>query len=359
MKYEFLFFIIHHSYFIFAMTAFILVGATATGKTAVCQHIAERTGAAIISCDAMLVYKGMDIGTAKPTRDEQRRVRYLGIDLFTPAETSNAALWLAGVKRQLAELPADTPLIVTGGTGLYLRALLTPFNAPPPSPESRARWQNLFDTDGLPALQNALRERLAPDIFNAIPDPKNPRRLMRLLERLDAGEDITPKPRPPLPPILTLTMPRELLHQRIADRVRAMIADGLIDEVRTLRKEYPVWSQTALGAIGYLDTLAYLNMNADETVERVLALYRQHDISFSKRLIRQIHAETEHLNLITAIQGITTSTRQYAKRQIAWFKHQIHPVWLETHPNEPLPQLADRVTAAWQQIGPTPIAVEK
>ena len=304
------------------MNALVLAGATATGKTAVCQLLAERMGAAILSFDAMLVYKGMDIGTAKPTPEERRRVPYLGIDLFTPAETSNAALWLAGVKRQLAELPAGTPLIATGGTGLYLRALLAPFDAPPPSPESRARWQGVFETNGLPALQNALRERLAPGACDALPDFKNPRRVMRLLERLDAGEDPAQKKQSPLPAIITLNMPRELLHPRITNRVRAMAANGLVDEVRRLRDAYPVWSDTARAAIGYDEIADHLDGRS---------------------------------SLETALERIMVRTRQYAKRQCAWLRHQTRPVWIDTTPAEPLEQLAGRVTAAWQQHGAVPL----
>jgi len=339
------------------MNAFILAGATATGKTAVCQFLAERMGAAILSFDAMLVYKGMDIGTAKPTREEQRRVPYLGIDLFTPAETSNAALWLAGVKRQFAELPAGTPIIATGGTGLYLRALLAPFDAPPPSPESRARWQNLFETGGLAALQNALRERLAPGVYDAIPDVKNPRRLQRLLERHDAGEDLKPKPRPPLPPVVALNMPRHLLHQRIADRVRAMVASGFVEEVRALRNAYPVWSQTALAAIGYLDFLAYVDSRDETRFKETFALYHfdpgvSRDVVFEKLRPRM---DASSLNAV--IENVITRTRQYAKRQNAWIQHQLRPVWIDTMPAEPLEQLAGRVASAWQCHGAASLAL--
>jgi len=307
------------------MNAFILVGATATGKTAVCQTIAEQTGAAILSTDALLVYKGMDIGTAKPTPEEQRRVRYLGIDLFTPAENSNALLWLDAVRKQFAALPQNTPIIATGGTGLYLRALLAPFDAPPPSPESRARWQNLFETSGLVALQNALRERLAPEIFNAIPDPKNPRRLMRLLERLDAGEDFSTAKKPrPAPRVIGLALPRERLHQRIADRVHAMVKNGFVDEVRELRKKFPVWSGTARAAIGYEEINAHLDGK---------------------------------IPLATAIERTVIRTRQLAKRQLTWFQHQLDPIWIESNPNEPLEKLATRVQAAWRQHGATQLTM--
>ncbi len=308
------------------MNAFILIGATATGKTAVCQAIAEQTGAAILSTDALLVYKGMDIGTAKPARDEQRRVRYLGIDLFTPAENSNAALWRNAIRRQLADAPVAQSLIVTGGTGLYLRALLEPFDAPPPDPESRARWQTVFDTRGLSALQDALRQRLAPDAFAAIPDPKNPRRLLRLLERLDAGETLDPKKSvAPAPVVIGLSMSRELLHQRIAQRVRAMIDNGLLDEVRALRETFSTWSDTARAAIGYAEIADHLDglLSLDDAIERII--------------IR---------------------TRQLAKRQLTWFQNQLRPVWLDTTPAEPLADLAQRVRAAWQQHGPARLHVD-
>ncbi|MCL1888323.1 MAG: tRNA (adenosine(37)-N6)-dimethylallyltransferase MiaA [Kiritimatiellaeota bacterium] len=306
------------------MNAFILAGATATGKTAVCQHLAERMGAAILSTDSMLAYKGMDIGTAKPSPDEQRRVTYLGLDLFEPDETASVGMWVHEVRRQLAGLPSGQPLIVTGGSGFYLDALLNPLDAAPSTPESRARWEKLFEQHGLVALQNALRERLAPEVFAAIPDFRNPRRLIRLLERHDAGEDITFKPKPSKPRVPALDMPRGLLHKRAAERVRAMVANGLLDEVRALR-DRPAWSATARAAIGYAEFAGHL----DGTLE-----------------------------LQAAVTQTVARTRRLAKRQYAWIRHQMDPIWIMTTPGEPLPTLAGRVMEAWEKLGPVELKTD-
>lgn len=273
----------------------------------------------------MLVYRGMDIGTAKPTASERGRIPYFGMDLVTPAEPFSTGLWLADAALALASRDAaqEPRLIVAGGTGLYIKALTDGLEAPAADPESRARWQALFERDGLAALQRALAAR-APGALETLADPSNPRRLIRALEHLDAHGRLPAqwKQRAAPAPITVLRLPREQLHARIARRAGQMFAQGLVEEVRALRQRYPAWSPTASQAIGYAEAGALLD---------------------------------GALSLSEATERIVVRTRQLAKRQETWFRHQAQAVWLEIDDNDPPERVARRVLDTWRQHGPTPV----
>ena len=308
-----------------------MAGATATGKTAVAQLLAEQLGCAILSADAMLVYRGMDIGTAKPTPAERGCVPYFGIDLVSPADTFSTGLWLADAKRALEQngqsdmggTPLASNLIAAGGTGLYIKALTDGFDSEASDPASRARWQSLFEREGLAALQQALGTR-APGALASLADPSNPRRLVRALEHLDAHGSLPQqwKRDTPAAPITVLHLPRKQLHARIERRVGKMFRQGLVDEVRALRQTCPAWSATALQAIGYTEVCALLDGTLSEKA------------AFEKIVIR---------------------TRQLAKRQETWFRHQTQAVWLEIDESDPPAHIAQRVLETWRQHGPTPV----
>jgi tRNA dimethylallyltransferase len=309
--------------------AWILAGATATGKTAVAQALAERLGCAILSADAMLVYRGMDIGTAKPSPAERGRVPYFGLDLVTPAEPFSTGAWLDAARQALSRRGVGVPplspdLIVAGGTGLYIKSLTDGFDSEPPDPACRARWQALFEREGLPALQQALAERAPDALQNSPSDLANPRRLLRALEHLDARGSLPENWRREAPPspVLALRLPRARLHARIERRVAAMFRQGLVEEVRALRHAYPVWSATALQAIGYAEVCALL------------------DGTLSKE---------------AASEKIVIRTRQLAKRQETWFRHQTQTVWLDIDETDPPERVAQRVLDAWRQHGPSTV----
>ena len=314
--------------------AWILAGATATGKTAVAQVLAEQLGCAILSADAMLVYRGMDIGTAKPAPAERGSVPYFGLDLVTPAEPFSTGAWISAAARALAALPDASVcsgavsrfsprLIVAGGTGLYIKALTSGFDSEASDPARRAHWQSLFEREGLDALQRALAER-APGALATLADPANPRRLVRALEHLDARGSLPENwhRSAPAAPVLALRLPREQLHARIERRVVNMFKQGLADEVRALRQLYPFWSATALQAIGYAEACALLDGLLSERA------------AFEKIVIR---------------------TRQLAKRQETWFRHQAQTVWLDIDDNDPPAHIAQRVLDLWRQHGPATI----
>jgi len=306
----------------------MLAGATATGKTAAAQLLAERLGCAVLSADAMLVYRGMDIGTAKPSATERGAVPYFGVDLAAPDETFSTGRWLDDAARALAratDAPTGQPaLIVVGGTGLYIKALTDGLDGEVADPAARARWQTLFEREGLDALRRALDAR-SPDALRTLADPSNPRRLIRALEHLDARGALPQqwhRENTPPPPLAVLRLPREQLHARIARRVDAMFKQGLVEEVRALRQAYPVWSATAAKAIGYAEVGAVL----DGT-----------------------------LTLDEAVARISARTRQLAKRQETWFRHQSQAVWIDVEDSDPPARVAERILETWRRHGPTPV----
>jgi len=168
--------------------AYLLAGPTASGKSAIAAALAREMGAAILSADSMLVYRGMDIGTAKPSPDEMAEFRMGGVDIVTPAEEFSAGAWLRAAAEWAAQIPETQPMVIVGGTGLYFSALL------------------------------------------------------RGLDRAWT------KPPPEYP---VLKIDRAVVRQRIADRLDAMFLGGLEAEKMRLRQMYPVWSKTASLAIGY------------------------------------------------------------------------------------------------------------
>lgn len=305
-------------------SAWFIAGATATGKSAVAQQLAEQNGCAILSADAMLVYRGMDIGTAKPPPSERGGVPYFGIDLVSAAEPFSTGLWLADACRALRSAPR-AGLIVAGGTGLYLKALTDGLDGTASDPDARARWQALYAAEGLDALRRALEAR-APGALETLPDPANPRRLIRALEHLDARGTLPDHWRrtADAPPIPALRLPREQLHARIVRRVDAMFAAGLIDEVRTLQRDIPVWSETAGHAIGYAEVRALL---------------------------------AGELTQSQAAERIAARTRQLAKRQETWLRHQAHVVWIDITDDAPPDAVARRVTETWRLYGPSPVVL--
>ena len=311
------------------LQAWTLAGATATGKSAAAQWLAEQHGYSILSADAMLVYRDMNIGTAKPTPADRKEVPYYGIDLARPSQPFSTGAWLQEAIRALSETVTSGPqathmptLIIAGGTGLYFKALTCGLTGSIANPEQRAYWQAQFDTGGIQVLRQALVTR-APKVLANLSDPTNPRRLIRALEQLDAGGNF---PRQwhatPPPPIPILRLPREQLHQRIYQRVEAMFAQGLIEEVRALRQTYPVWSPSAQQAIGYAEICALL----DGTLT--------HNEAFERIVIR---------------------TRQLAKRQETWFRHQAQAVWIDIQSTDSPEQVGRHVLEIWRSYGPTPL----
>ena len=168
--------------------AYLLAGPTASGKSAIAAVLARRLGAWILSADSMLVYKGMDVGTAKPPPEEIAEFHMGGVDIVTPAEEFSSGAWLRAAAEWARDVPAGVPIVIVGGTGLYFSALLRGLDR---------RWTS--------------------------PPPEYP----------------------------VIKIDRALVRERIRERLDGMFMSGLEEEKRRLHELYPVWSRTASLAIGY------------------------------------------------------------------------------------------------------------
>lgn len=281
-----------------------VLGPTASGKSALAMAVAERAGGEIVACDSQQVYVGMDIGTAKPTADERRRVPHHGLDLCPPDQTFHAARWAEVARAAIHDVAGRGRLpIVVGGTGLYYRALIAGlFEAPAPDPALRARHRALADAHGIAALRARLLE-VDPESAAAI-GPRDFVRISRALEvHEQTGQTIgalrrqAAAPRDLAPVALLLDPLLDVLRARIAARVQQMLAAGFLDEVRGLRAAgYGTGSRPML-ALGYqqlaavLDGASTIDEAAAEIARLTLAYARRQRTWFKKEAIAARFAE--------------------------------------------------------------------
>ncbi len=296
----------------------VLAGPTAVGKSEVAHAIARRIGAGIISTDSMMVYRGMDIGTAKPTPAERAGIDYTGLDFAHPDAAFSVYDYLVAVDRDLGKHPGKT-WIAVGGTGLYVRGILQGIEDDPGENEAlRAEADQIMSVHGFDALKVWCRSRL-PEIDGLLPDGdrENPRRWIRAVERGGCRMDGRGET-PPDVVIVGLRREREDLELRIRSRVEIMYRDGLLDEVANLRRQFPAWSRTAAMAIGYAEAVDVLEgrMKLNDATER------------------------------TVIR-----TRQYAKRQMTWFRNQLPTHWVDVGAGDDVAKVADRVVSCWKEHG--------
>lgn len=277
-----------------------VVGPTASGKTALGITLAREFGGEIVSADSRQVYRGMDIGTAKPTATERRVIPHHLIDIKDPDEDYTVADHKRDAVVAIRGIIArgHMPLLV-GGTGLYVRAVVDNLDIPPviADPQLRAEIEQEIADDGLAAVFKKLIA-LDPEA-EYIVDPKNPRRVVRALEVARAtGEPFTAQRRRNEPLFETLTLgidpPSDILRERIDRRVDAMLRDGLVGETRALVKKYGS-AQAAFDAIGYREVIAYLN---------------------------------DTLSLPDTVGSIKLNTWRYAKRQMTWFRKDHSVRWI-------------------------------
>lgn len=266
-----------------------LVGTTASGKTDLALSVAKAAGAHIVSCDSLLVYKELDIGTAKPTPEELKAVPHHGIDLVAPDQPYTAGDYVKDMGPLLTKLvEAGTPALIVGGTGFYLKALLFgTWDAPPTQPEFRARLEAEYD--GYPAEQRvlALHKRLAekdPEYAAKIP-PKDVYRVIRALEIIEVtGEAVTQRlkhqtlqnPLPHACPVFGIRRGSRDLDHRIGERTSRMFSRGLINETKALLQKYPD-APKPLRSVGYAEVLDHFaeKMTLPECRERVAISTRQ------------------------------------------------------------------------------------
>jgi len=281
-----------------------IVGPTAAGKTLVAEHVALALGGHVVTADSMQVYRGMDIGTAKP-RVGARRVVHHCIDLVEPGEPFSAAAYqpLARAAIESVARAGGVP-VVAGGTGLYVRAALDDMRFPSGDAASptRRRLEELADGIGAQALHAMLAERDAASA--ALIHPHNVRRTVRALEMLEeqgvsyADQTRAFRERVPYYPTryVGLTLDREVLYRRIDERVDAMMGEGLLGEVQRLLDAGFVDALTAPQAIGYKELVPVL---------------------------------TDGAPLGEAVDSIKRATRRYAKRQLTWFGADPRVTWVD------------------------------
>jgi tRNA dimethylallyltransferase len=293
-----------------------VVGPTAVGKTALSIKLAHQLNGEIVNADSRQIYRHMDIGTAKPTRQEQAAAPHHLIDIADPDESFSLAVYQELAFRAIGEIVARgrLPLLV-GGTGQYLAAVLEGWNIPrvPPQFDLRARLAAEAATHGTAALYERL---LAIDPAGAAKiEPNNLRRIIRALEVYEVtGKPISEQQRrqPPSYCIKTLwlTMDRTALYNRIDARVDAMIATGLVDEVGSLLAQGYSWELPALSSLGYKEFRPYFEGTAslDDCIERLKfnthAFVRKQEMWF-RRLPNVVQIDAGRADVVEQALAVT------------------------------------------------------
>lgn len=255
-----------------------IVGPTGVGKTSLSLHLAEAFGGEVVSADSRSFYRGMDVGTAKPTPEERARVRHHLIDIADPDETVGLAEFQDMAYAAIAEIRARRRLpLLVGGTGQYVRAVVEGWRIPrvAPHPELRDELEVRAGEESSDALHGWLR-RLDPEAAEAI-HPNNVRRVIRALEVcLITGRPISQqqgKEPPPYPIFqIGLTMDREALYERVDARLMLMMDAELLQEVRDLLEQGYGWHLPAMSAVGYAEFRPYFAGEA--SLEQVIAEIR-------------------------------------------------------------------------------------
>ena len=295
-----------------------IVGPTASGKTAVSIEVAKRLGGEIVSCDSMQIYRRMDIGTAKPTKEEMCGIPHHLIDAVEPDAPFSCAEYVSLAGEAVKDIAARKKLpILCGGTGLYLdRFLCGEMEETHANEDLRASLFAFAEREGVAALHERLRS-VDPESADAI-HPNNVKRVVRALEiyeqtgipksEFDRRSQVGESPYDAV--VIGLHYPRrEVLYERINRRVDMMLADGLLEETRRLLDEGVfARNQTAAQAIGYKELLGYFD-------------------------------GTEPL--AEAAENLKTATRRYAKRQLTWFSAKPYVKWVEMEKDGSLRSLDD------------------
>ena len=288
------------------MKLVVIAGATATGKSALSIALAESIDAEIINADSMQVYRGMDIGTAKITVDERQGIRHHMLDVLDVNQDSTVAWYQSDARAVIDEIHSrGKNVVMVGGTGLYIKAVIDELNFPDTDPMVRHTLNKEAEELGIDTMFERL-EKLDPAAALAI-DRANLRRIIRALEVIE----ITGKPftanlprqesvRYPNARQFGLVMDREDLSERIDARVNAMFEQGLVAEVEKLISAGLLQGRTAQRALGYSQVISYLN---------------------------------NELSLDAAIEETKRATRQYARRQETWFSRDSRIKWIATRQN--------------------------
>lgn len=284
---------------------FAISGPTTSGKTALSVELALRVGGEVINFDSVQIYKGIEIATAKPTTEEMRGVPHHLIAYVDPNVNYTAGDWARDAAEKITEIEArGSTVILVGGTGFYLRTLREPlFESPKTDENLRERFRSIQKARGAEHL-HAILAKVDPAAAAAL-QPRDHRRVIRALEvYFQTGERISARqPVRARPPefasrirLYVLNPPRESLYARINARTQAHFAAGLIDEVKQLRAANVKDTTNALGAHAYRRVCEYIR--GERTLE-------------------------------AAIERSKQDVRNYAKRQMTWFRHESDVIWLD------------------------------
>jgi tRNA dimethylallyltransferase len=286
----------------------LILGVTAGGKGKLAFELAKKINAEIISIDSMKVYKRMDIGTAKPSKDAQKEVKYHLIDVIEPSESFSVDAFLSLTDRAVKEIEAKgKPIVAVGGTAMYIKALLYGiFDGPSTDENIRLQLKQQISQIGLAALHKKLTE-VDPAAAERI-HPNDEKRIIRAMEVYElTGKPISEFQQqfasPPKTDWLVLGLQRAKTDAsgRINERVKKMIDAGLVDEVKALLAEPKPLSMQARCAIGYAEIIDYLD--GKETLEK-------------------------------SIEKIKINSRHFAKAQRTWFKTFRFVNWLDVQEND-------------------------
>ena len=297
------------------------VGATASGKTSLALSVAQHIPSEIICMDSMQIYRNMDIGTAKPTHEEQSIAPHHMIDIVDPQDPYSVAEYVDTARRVIADVLSrgNTPILV-GGTGLYLQGLTMPMNygGLPSDPAIRQQLTEELSLIGPDALHDKLAQ--VDPASAARLHPNDTRRVIRAIEiyqltGIPMSEHKTPMDAdsPYDFTLYAIDWPRHILHERINQRVDIMMQDGLLDEVRSLVASGVSAQAQSMQGLGYKELLPVIN---------------------------------DSLPLTDAVEQIKTGTRNYARRQLIWFRRDKRIQWLSS---DELSTAAKHIIENWRK----------
>ncbi len=286
----------------------VLLGPTAVGKTALSLELCKRFGGEVVGADSRQIYRGMDIGTAKPTAEEQRQAVHHLIDLCEPDEPFSLADYQQRAYSTIEAIHASGHLpVLVGGTALYIRAVVDGLRLPevPPNPILRAQLEQFLSERGRDALFQWLQT--VDPATAAVIDGKNPRRVLRALEIfLSTGQSKVALEGTNPPPYrilqIGLDRPRAQLYQRTDERIEAMMAEGLLDETARLLAAGYYPPLPAITSLGYREMIAYIEGK---------------------------------LTLEQAIEKFKTETHRYVRHQYTWFRKMPNIIWFDLDQVDP------------------------
>ena len=282
----------------------VICGPTASGKTALSIELAKKINGEIVSADSMQIYKDMDIGTAKPTKQEMGEIKHYLLDFVSPEDRYSVAQYKQDAKKAIKEIinKGKTPIIV-GGTGLYVDSLIyeIEYNDIKLDEEYRKKLEKIAEEQGLEEVYKKAVE-IDPEAMKKI-SQNDKKRIMRVLEiyrstgktKTEQEKESRKNPVEYDYRVFAINWNREILYQRINKRVDIMVEQGLIEEVKEILNKYDKFP-TAMQGLGYKEVVDYLN-----------GIYTKEEM----------------------IEKIKLETRRYAKRQLTWFRKNKQTIWLD------------------------------